>query len=36
MNGYRYPRPLLVIGALVWVLTVYLGWNSLGGIADLL
>ncbi|KRE95059.1 hypothetical protein ASG76_05045 [Nocardioides sp. Soil774] len=36
MRGYRYPRPLLAIGALVWVLTVYLGWNSLGGIADLL
>ncbi len=36
LNGYRYPKWLLVIGALVWVLTVYLGWNSLGGIADLL
>jgi Mn2+/Fe2+ NRAMP family transporter len=36
MRGYRYPRPLLAVGALVWVLTVYLGWNSLGGIADLL
>ena len=36
LRGYRYPRWLLVVGALVWVLTVYLGWNSLGGIADLL
>ena len=33
LSGYRYPRWLLAIGALVWVLTVYLGWNSLGGIA---
>jgi Mn2+/Fe2+ NRAMP family transporter len=36
LRGYRYPKWLLVVGALVWVLTVYLGWNSLGGIADLL
>ena len=36
LRGYRYPRWLLVVGALVWLLTVYLGWNSLGGIADLL
>lgn len=36
LNGYRYPRWLLAIGALVWVLTVYLGWNSLEGIKALL
>lgn len=36
LRGYRYPRWLLVVGALVWLLTVYLGWSSLGGIADLL
>jgi Mn2+/Fe2+ NRAMP family transporter len=36
LRGYRYPRWLLVVGAAVWLLTVYLGWNSLGGIADLL
>lgn len=35
LGGYRYPRWLLAIGVAVWVLTVYLGWNSLGGIADL-
>ena len=35
LGGYRYPRGLLLAGAAVWVLTVYLGWNSLGGIADL-
>jgi len=36
LRGYHYPKALLVVGALSWVLTVYLGWNSLGGIADLL
>ncbi len=36
LRGYHYPKWLLVVGALVWVLTVYLGWKSLGGIADLL
>lgn len=35
LGGYRYPRWLLVIGVAVWALTVYLGWNSLGGIAEL-
>ena len=35
LSGYRYPRWLLVIGVAVWLLTVYLGWESLGGIADL-
>ncbi len=35
LGGYRYPRWLLAIGVAVWVLTVYLGWNSLGGFADL-
>lgn len=35
LGGYRYPRWLLVIGVMVWLLTVYLGWNSLGGISDL-
>ncbi|RCW45735.1 Mn2+/Fe2+ NRAMP family transporter [Halopolyspora algeriensis] len=35
LGGYRYPRWLLVLGALAWALTVYLGANSLGGIAAL-
>ncbi|MFC4004230.1 NRAMP family divalent metal transporter [Prauserella oleivorans] len=35
MGGYRYPRWLLGIGVLAWLLTLYLGWNSLSGIADL-
>ncbi len=35
LGGYRYPGWLLAIGALAWVLTVYLGVNSLSGIAAL-
>lgn len=35
MAGYAYPRWLLVAGVLVWGLTVYLGWQSLGGISEL-
>ncbi|MEW2359005.1 NRAMP family divalent metal transporter [Spirillospora sp. NPDC029432] len=35
LGGYRYPAWLLVLGAAAWVLTLYLGWNSLTGIADL-
>lgn len=35
LGGYRYPRVLLGVGALVWGLTLYLGWNSLSGIAAL-
>ncbi|EON24407.1 divalent metal ion transporter [Nocardioides sp. CF8] len=35
LKGYAYPKYLLVIGILVWMLTVYLGWKSLGGISAL-
>lgn len=35
LKGYSYPKWLLVVGAVVLVLEVYLGWNSLTGIADL-
>jgi Mn2+/Fe2+ NRAMP family transporter len=35
LGGYRYPRWLLGVGVAVWVLTVYLGWESLGGISEL-
>ena len=36
LGGYRYPKWLLAIGV-AWCgsLTVYLGWQSLGGIAEL-
>lgn len=35
LKGYRYPTWLLVVGAVVLILEIYLGWNSLTGIADL-
>ena len=35
LAGYRYPQWLLVVGVLAWLLTLYLGWNSLAGLRDL-
>ncbi|MCC9178371.1 NRAMP family divalent metal transporter [Arthrobacter sp. zg-Y750] len=35
LAGYRYPRWLLIAGVLAWLLTLYLGWNSLAGLIDL-
>lgn len=35
LGGYRYPRWLLIVGVVAWLLTVYLGYNALGGIAAL-
>jgi len=35
LGGYRYPRWLTVLGLAGWLLTIYLGWRSLGGLARL-
>ncbi len=35
LDGYRYPAWLLVVGVLAWLLTLYLGYNALLGLADL-
>jgi len=35
LHGYAYPKWLATIGLLVWLLTIYLGWQSLGGITAL-
>jgi Mn2+/Fe2+ NRAMP family transporter len=35
LGGYRYPSWLVTIGALAWVLTIYLGYNSLAGLRAL-
>ncbi|WP_404289430.1 NRAMP family divalent metal transporter [Glutamicibacter arilaitensis] len=35
LNDYKYPAWLLTIGALTWVLTIYLGWMSLTGLSKL-
>ncbi len=35
LHGYAYPKWLALIGTLVWILTLVLGWLSLSGIAKL-
>ncbi|MBG6084629.1 NRAMP family divalent metal transporter [Zhihengliuella flava] len=35
LQGYAYPMWLLVLGAITWLLTLFLGWNSLSGLAAL-
>jgi len=35
LHGYKYPKWLLILGALAWLLTLFLGWNSLAGLAAL-
>ncbi len=35
LGGYRYPAWLLAIGVLAWLLTLYLGWQSLSGLGKL-
>jgi Mn2+/Fe2+ NRAMP family transporter len=35
LHGYSYPKWLLLMGILVWLLTVYMGWKSLEGLAKL-
>ncbi len=35
LQGYKYPVWLLIIGVLTWLLTIYLGWNSLAGMGKL-
>ncbi|MDJ0351012.1 NRAMP family divalent metal transporter [Cryobacterium sp. PH29-G1] len=35
LGGYVYPKWLIVIGVAAWLLTVYLGYRSLGGLVQL-
>ncbi|MFP5315694.1 MAG: NRAMP family divalent metal transporter [Actinomycetes bacterium] len=35
MNGYDYPKWLLIVGVVTWLLTLFLGWNSVLGLAQL-
>lgn len=35
LHGYVYPKWLLILGAAAWLLTLYLGWNSLAGLAGM-
>jgi len=35
MQGYAYPKWLLILGVATWLLTLFLGWSSLAGLAKL-
>lgn len=35
LQGSKYPVWLLAVGVITWVLTIYLGYNSIAGLADL-
>ncbi|MDO5511925.1 NRAMP family divalent metal transporter [Corynebacterium sp.] len=35
LQGYTYPKWLLIVGGLAWLLTIFLGYMSLSGIAAL-
>ncbi len=35
LGGYRYPRGLAALGVLGWLVTIYLGWRSLGSLGSL-
>ena len=35
LQGYVYPKWLLFIGVATWLLTLFLGWNSLAGLSKL-
>ena len=36
LGDYRYPRGLIALGVAGWLLTIYLGWRSLGSLGRLL
>ena len=35
LHGYRYPAWLLIAGVLAWLLTLWLGWQSISGLSSL-
>lgn len=35
LQGYKYPKWLLIIGALAWVLTIFIGFKAFSGITEL-
>jgi hypothetical protein len=35
MQGYVYPKGLLAIGVVAWLLTLFLGYSSLSSLAKL-
>ena len=35
MHGYVYPKWLLLLGVATWLITLFLGWTSMLGLAKL-
>ncbi len=35
LHGYKFPKVLLAIGFITWIVTVWLGWQSFSGITEL-
>ena len=35
LQGYKYPKWLLIIGTLAWGLTIFIGFNAFSGITEL-
>jgi Mn2+/Fe2+ NRAMP family transporter len=35
LRGYEYPRALGLSGAAAWLVTIYLGWESIGKLGAL-
>ena len=35
LQGYKYPKWLLIIGTLAWVLTIFIGFKAFSGITEL-
>ncbi|AUI50532.1 NRAMP family divalent metal transporter [Arthrobacter crystallopoietes] len=36
LHGYSYPKWLLAVGIAAWLLTLFLGWNSLAGLVEIM
>ena len=36
MDGYRYPQGLALFGVAAWLVTIYLGWESVGKLSQFL
>jgi Mn2+/Fe2+ NRAMP family transporter len=35
LRGYRYPRWLVAVGVLAWLVTIYLGWKSIASLSTI-
>jgi Mn2+/Fe2+ NRAMP family transporter len=35
LDNYAYPRKLAMLGVVAWLITIYLGWESIGKLHQL-